>query len=224
MLETIGDVLPSAIGIAISPIPIIAVILMLMSPRPKQLGLGFLIGWLIGVLVATTVFTLLAGIIPEPDDADDSKPVMAVIQLLLGLGLLFLALKQWRSRPTPGTEAELPEWMSKIDSMKPLMATGLALLLSAVNPKNLLLAAAAGSVIGRADANLGEELTIVLIFALIASLTVAIPVITAIVAPKKAGVVLDGIRTWLTANNAVIMTVLFIVLGAGVIGKGLGNF
>ncbi|UNK71571.1 GAP family protein [Microbacterium sp. H1-D42] len=224
MLEVIGDVLPSAVGIAISPIPIIAVILMLMSPRSKQLGLGFLVGWLVGVLVATTVFTLLAGIIPEPDTSDGSKPVMAVIQLLLGLGLLFLAVRQWRSRPAPGVDAELPAWMSKIDTMKPFAATGLALLLSGVNPKNLLLAAAAGTMIGRSGENLGEELTLVLIFALIASLTVAIPVITAIAAPKKAADVLSGIRTWLTANNAVIMTVLFIVLGVSVVGKGLGNF
>lgn len=61
MLEVLGSVLPTAVGIAISPIPLIAVILMLMSPRPRQLGLGFLVGWLLGVLVATTAFTLLAG-------------------------------------------------------------------------------------------------------------------------------------------------------------------
>ncbi|MEJ1088618.1 GAP family protein [Microbacterium sp. Mu-80] len=224
MLEVIGDVLPNAVGIAISPIPIIAVILMLMSPRSKQLGLGFLVGWLLGVLVVTAIFTLLAGVVPEPETSDDSKPVMAVIQLALGLLLLLLAVRQWRSRPAHGETAELPAWMSKTDMMKPLAATGFAFLLGGVNPKNLLLAAAAGSMIGHGELQLPEQLIVVLIFGVIATLTVAIPVIFVIAAPQKAAEVLAGVRTWLTANNAVIMTVLFVVLGISVVGKGLGNF
>lgn len=224
MLEVIGDVLPNAVGIAISPIPIIAVILMLMSPRPTRLGLAFLIGWLLGVLIATSVFTLLAGILPEPEASDGSQPVIAVVQLVLGALLLLLAVRQWRSRPAPGTEAKLPAWMAKIDSMKPLMAFGLAFALAGINPKNLLLAAAAGSVIGHGDLPLPEQLTVVLIFGVLASLTVAIPVIGAIAAPQKTATMLDAVRDWLTAHNAVIMMVLFLVLGAQVVGKGLGNF
>lgn len=224
MLEVLGSVLPTAVGIAISPIPLIAVILMLMSPRPRQLGLGFLVGWLLGVLVATTAFTLLAGVIPEPEESDGAQPVIAVIQLVLGALLLLLAARQWRSRPAPGEEAELPAWMAKIDSMNPFAATGLAFVLAAINPKNLLLAVAAGSVIGRAELDVPEQLTVVLVFGLIAALTVAIPVIAVIVAPHKAATLLSGIRTWLTAHNAVIMMTLFLVLGAQIIGKALGNF
>ena len=46
---TIGDILPTAIGVAISPVPIIAVILMLFSAKAKRNGLAFLLGWLGGL-------------------------------------------------------------------------------------------------------------------------------------------------------------------------------
>ena len=54
-----------AVGIAISPIPIIAVILMLLSPRAKGTSVGFMIGWLLGIVIAIIVFTLLSSVIPQ---------------------------------------------------------------------------------------------------------------------------------------------------------------
>lgn len=224
MNEVLGTILPNAVAIAISPVPIIAVILMLMSPRPKQLGLAFLTGWFVGVLVATTVVTLLAGVIPEPDTSGGSQPIIGAIQLTLGVLLLLLGIKQWRSRPAPGTEAKLPAWMSKIDSMGALAALALAFALAAVNPKNLLVAAAAGTVIGRAAFDIGGTVVAILCFTVVAALTVAIPVLLAVVAPQQAKPVLENIRVWLAANNAAIMTVVLFVLGASVIGKGISSF
>lgn len=224
MNEVLGAILTNAVAIAISPIPIIAVILMLMSPRPKQLGLAFLVGWLAGVIVTTTASTLLAGVIPEADASGESQPVIGVIRIILGVLLLLLGLKQWRSRPAPGDETKLPAWMSKIDSMSAPTALGLAFALAAINPKNLLVAAAAGSVIGRASIDVAGTVVAIGCFAVIAALTVAIPVSFAVITPQKASPVLEGIRTWLSTNNAAIMTVVFAVLGATVIGKGIGAF
>ena len=48
MSFVIGEILPLALGIAISPIPIIAAILMLLSPRARTTSVGFLLGWEIG--------------------------------------------------------------------------------------------------------------------------------------------------------------------------------
>ena len=43
-----GDFLPSAVGVAISPLPIVAVVLMLVTPRGRVDGPVFLVGWLVG--------------------------------------------------------------------------------------------------------------------------------------------------------------------------------
>lgn len=224
MIQVLGETLPYAITIAISPVPIIATILMLMSPRPRPLGLGFLLGWVVGICVAAGAFTLLAGVIPEPVETTEPQPIAGTVQLLFGMALLFMSFKQWRSRPAPGVEPELPKWMAAINTMKPTAALGLGFLLAAVNPKNLLVAAAAGMALGRAAMGTWQIVGAVAVFTVIAALSVLLPVLLYLVAPVKAAGLLESLRTWLTANNATIMMVVLLVLGAQLLGKGLGSF
>lgn len=223
MGAVIGDILPLAVGIAISPIPIIAAILMLLSPKARRTSVGFMGGWVLGIAVAVTVFTLLSSALPE-SDPDAAKPVTAVIQLLLGAGLLFLALRQWRSRPAPGEEPPLPNWMSGIDAMTAGRALGLGFLLAAVNPKNLLLGAGAGLAVGSAGLDVGAVVVVLIVFTVIAAASVAIPVIAYLVASDRMAAPLQRLRDWLVHNNATVMAVLLVVLGVVLIGKGIGNF
>ena len=223
MGEVIGGILPLALGIAISPIPIIAAILMLLSPKAKGTSVGFMIGWVLGIVVAVVVFTLLATIIPATDP-DAAKPIAGVIKILLGAGLLFLALKQWRGRPKDGEAAALPKWMSAIDSMTTMRGAVLGFLLSAVNPKNLLMAAGAGVLIGTAGLSGGEITLTIVIFTLIAACSVAVPVIAYLLASKQMAAPLESLRGWLVQNNATVMAVLLLVIGVVLIGKGIGSF
>jgi threonine/homoserine/homoserine lactone efflux protein len=220
--EVLGEILPLAIGIAISPIPIIAAILMLLSPRAKRTSVGFLIGWLAGIVVAVVLFTLLTSVIPQ-DNAGPS-PVAGVIKIILGALLLFLAIKQWRTRPAEGEQASMPKWMLAIDSMTAGKALGLGFLLSAVNPKNLLMAISAGVIVGSADLAVGQIAVVIIIFVLLAASTVLIPVIGNLIASARMAGPLDRLREWLVDNNALIMAVLLLVIGVAVIGKGLANF
>ena len=223
MGSAIGDTLPLALGIAISPIPIIAAILMLLSPKARGTSVGFLIGWVLGIVVAVVVFTLLSGLIP-PADPNAAKPISGTIKILLGLGLLFLAYRQWRSRPKPGETAALPKWMSAIDSMTAGRGFVLAFILAAVNPKNLLLAAGAGVAIGTAGLSAGSATVVIVIFVLVAASSVAIPVIGYLVAANAMRGPLDSLRGWLVANNATVMAVLLLVIGVVLVGKGIGSF
>ena len=52
------------------------------------------------------------------------EPSAAVSWIKIGLGvlLLLLAVRQWRGRPKPGTDAALPGWMSAMDSLTPAKA------------------------------------------------------------------------------------------------------
>jgi threonine/homoserine/homoserine lactone efflux protein len=220
--EVIGEILPLAIGIAISPIPIIAAILMLLSPRAKSTSVGFLFGWLAGIVVAIVLFTLLSSIIPQ--DTGGPSPVAGVIKIILGALLLFLAIKQWRTRPAEGEHASMPKWMSAIDSMTAGKALGLGFLLSAVNPKNLLMAVSAGLIVGGADLAFGQIAVVIIIFVLLAASTVLVPVVGYLIAAARLAGPLDKLRAWLVDNNAVIMAVLLLVIGVSMIGKGLAHF
>ncbi|MDQ2661457.1 MAG: GAP family protein [Actinomycetota bacterium] len=223
MGSVIGDILPLALGIAISPIPIIAAILMLLSPKARGTSVGFMLGWVLGIVIAVIVFTLLASVLPE-QDADASKPIAGWIKIVLGVGLLFLAVRQWRGRPKPGEDAALPKWMAAIDTMTAGRGFVLGFLLSAVNPKNLLMAIGAGVIIGSGALTVGETTLAIVIFVLIAACSVAIPVIAYLVASARMAAPLESLRGWLVHNNATVMAVLLLVIGVVVIGKGIGSF
>jgi len=221
--SVIGEILPLALGIAISPIPIIAAILMLLSSKARVTSVGFLIGWVIGIIVAVVAFTLLSSVLPE-DDPNASKPIQGVIQLLLGVLLLLLAVRQWRGRPKNNEEPTLPKWMRAIDNVTFPVAFGLGFLLSALNPKNLIMAAGAGVAIGSASLDVGSIVIVVGVFTFIAACTVAIPVIAYLIAADKLRGPLEGLRTWLEKENAIIMAILLLVIGVSLIGKGIGSF
>lgn len=223
MNGVVGGILPLALGIAISPIPIIAAILMLLSPKAKGTSVGFLLGWVLGIVVAIVVFTLLGSIIPA-SDPDASKPIAGTIQIVLGVVLLLLALKQWRSRPKGDAEPPMPKWMAAIDQLTAVKGAGLGFLLSAVNPKNLLMAVAAGVAIGTGGLSGGEATLAIVIFTVIAACSVAVPVVAYLVASAKMAGPLESLRHWLVHNNATVMAVLLLVIGVVLIGKGIGQF
>jgi len=219
----IGELLPQAVTIAISPIPIIAAILVLLSPRARTVATAFLVGWVAGIAVAVVVVSLLSSSIPAADP-DASKPVAGVVKTVLGVLLVLLAVRQWRARPAPGTTAAPPKWMAAIDSMTPVKAAGLAFLLAAVNPKNLMMAVAAGVTVGTSEASTGAVVWSLVVFVVIASLSIALPVVGFLVAGRRIAGPLGTMRDWLTANNATIMAVLFLVIGVTTLGKGIGSF
>jgi threonine/homoserine/homoserine lactone efflux protein len=223
MGTVIGEMLPLALGVAISPIPIIAAILMLLSPKARVTSVGFLLGWVVGIVAAVAVFTLLSSGIPARSPGT-SRPIQGAIQILLGVLLFLLALKQWRGRPRAGQEPALPGWMKAIDTISFIGAFGLGFLLSALNPKNLIMTAGAGVDIGSADLVGGSIVLVVVIFTAIAASTVLVPVVGYLFAADKLTAPLNALRGWLANENAVIMSVLLLVIGISMVGKGISSF
>ena len=215
MGEAIGGVLGYAVGVAISPMPIIAVILMLFSRRAAANGVAFLLGWLAGLTVVSVV-VLVAGL-----EATDGDGAGGWVKVVIGAVFLLLAVAQWRQRPQPGEEPRLPRWMASIDVLDAGKAVGMALLLSAVNPKNLGLTIAAAATIGAADLDAGQDAVVVGVYVLLASVTLIVPVVGYLAARERMTPTLDAMKAWLLVNNATVMAVLFLVLGAKVLGDGI---
>ena len=222
MGQVIGDILPLALGVAISPIPIIAAILMLLSPKAGGTSAGFLLGWVLGIAVAATIFTVIAA---TSGMSGTSEPSSAAswVKVILGVLLLLLAARQWRGRPNAGEAAALPKWMSAIDSFTMVRASALGFALAAINPKNLILSAAAGTAIGSSSLANAKMAVVVAVFVVLAATTVAIPVIAHALAKERMRHPLDELKAWLQANNATVMAVLLLVMGVVVIGKGIGG-
>jgi threonine/homoserine/homoserine lactone efflux protein len=220
MTEAIGQVLSFGIVVSISPVPIIAVVLMLATPRARVNGPAFLLGWVAGLFALGTIVLLVSSGI---DASDDGEPATWVnwLKLVLGALLLFIALKQWRGRNASG---EPPKWMTAIDHFTPVKALGLGVLLSAVNPKNLLLTVAAAAAIAQTGISGVQQEIALGVFVLIGTLGPGIPVGIYFVLGERSKDLLDRLNSWMAANNAVIMAILMLVIGVKLIGDGLSGF
>jgi len=217
MGPVIGELLPLAVGVAVSPMPIIAAILMLLSKRAGSTGVGFLIGWVIGIIVATGIFTALAGTLQTGGEPSASS---SWIKIALGLLLFSVGARQWRARKGPH---DPPKWMAAIDNFTFVKSFGLAFLLSAVNPKNLIMAAGAGVIIGSAGLSVGAEIGSIVVFTIIAASTVAIPVLGYLVAKDRMRGPLERLKVWLQTNNTAVMGMLILVIGTVLLGKGISG-
>jgi threonine/homoserine/homoserine lactone efflux protein len=144
--QAIGSVLALAIAAAISPFPIIGVVLMLVTPRARINGPIYVAGWLLGLAVLGT-FGLTVASAARASDHGSPSTTANVVQILLGSALVILAVRQWGKRPKPGAQPTMPKWMSAVDDFSPMKAATTGFVLSAVNPKNLILTLAAATTI-----------------------------------------------------------------------------
>ena len=215
LTQAIGDLLPTAVGVALSPVPIIAVILMLGTPRAKSNGPAFAIGWIAGLVIVA-----VAGGADDPDSATATG--VNWFQVAVGVLFLVMAAGQWRKRPRQGQEPVMPKWMAMIDTFTAGKSVGLGALLSGVNPKNLALTAASAASIAQAGLSTGQSAIAVAVFVLIGSITVAGPVLLYLGATDKATGPLAAIKEFMSAHNAVIMMIVLLVLGAKILGQGIG--
>jgi hypothetical protein len=220
--EVVGDLLPIAVGVAISPVPVIAVILMLFAPHAGTASVAFLIGWVVGLTAVVVVVSLVVDPV-DSSTASEPSTFASVLKIVLGAAAVLLGVSEWRHRPRDGEPAELPGWMAAVDRVGAGKALGMGVLLSAVNPKNLTLCLAAGVVIGSGGLSVGETVVAVAVFVALGSVTVAGPVVAYLVAPERMRGPLDELRGWLTAHNAAVMTVLLLVIGVAILGKGVAG-
>jgi threonine/homoserine/homoserine lactone efflux protein len=220
MGSVIGDILPFAVAVAISPVPIIAVILMLFSARAGANGPAFLGGWVVGLLAVSVIVLALSGIAGL--GTGTTPTWVALVKIVLGALLLLLGWEKLTNRPPAGTVAPMPKWLQAVDQMTPGKAFGMGALLSGVNPKNLILTAAAALLIAQAGLPVLEAAVTVIAFVVIGSLSIGVPVLYYRLggAPAKARLTLA--KAWLAENNSTVMAVLLLVFGVVLIGKGFG--
>lgn len=217
--EAIGGLLPSAMAVALSPLPVVGVVLVLGTPRARASGAAFAAGWIIGLGALSVAVVLLLG-----SGADsDTEAGIEWFKVVVGIVFLVLAAQQWKKRPGDGGTVEMPKWMDSIASITAPRAAVLGAGLAGANPKNLALTLAASASISEAGLDRADTTLAILVYVVLGSITVAGSVLLYFLSPSRAARPLAAVGQFMSANSAVIMMVVLLLLGAKLLGDGLGG-
>jgi hypothetical protein len=218
----IGEIIPLALVVTISPLNIIPAILLLFTSKPLTNALNFLAGFVGGVALTLVLLISLGSAVDLSTD-DGHSSWAGTLKLGLGVYLLFAAVKKFRGRPRAGDQGSLPKWMDGIASYSPTKALGAGALLGALNPKNIVVGLASAAAISAGHLSTGEQVVAGAVYVLVAVLGVLAPIVVTISLGDKAPAVLQSWNVWLRQNNATVMSVLFLAFGVVLIGQGLGG-
>lgn len=220
MIDVVGDIIPFGVGVALSPFPIIAVLLLLTAPIGVRGGGLFLLGRAIGFALLTAVFALLSELI---DTLAGTTLPAAILRIVLGALLIVVAVRTFLARPRADQEPKLPGWMRSIEGMDGGASMRLGLVLTVANPKEIAFAAGAGLTIGGAFLPIGQLIAAGGVFVVLACLSVGIPVLAVAIGGERVAPGLRAARTWLVRNNAIVMAIVLLVLGAMLLGSGISG-
>jgi threonine/homoserine/homoserine lactone efflux protein len=220
-VKAIGTVIGPAMGAAITPVPIMVVVVFLLMKggRPKAWAYG--VGAIVGLSIASIAIFLGAN--GATDTTSSASTMSRVFSGVVTALFFFFAYRMFTTRPRKGEVPPEPGWMTKVGSMNVAMAFVMGAAMLTINAKNLPIMASLGPSIAAAGGTTTEGIVACVVFAVIASLGVLAPSIAVLFMGDHADATLAEWKTWLLFNNKLIMAILFVLLGANSLGSALGG-
>ena len=139
MGTAVVQLIPVALGFALSPIPLVEMVLVLFSRRALTNGLVFLACIMLPVFVIP--FLGAAGQDAAATTASERSTTQGVILIVVAAALLVIAWRNFRARHS----TSVPKVFGKIEGMGPLAVMLLSAGVTIANPKNLVILLGAGS-------------------------------------------------------------------------------
>jgi len=216
----VGTLLPFALGIAINPASIVAVILLLTRNQGQAKGVAYLAGWLVGVMTLVFAMGLLVNSLNYRRSIPPGQFTTWVL-LIVGITLMLMAYIQWRQRPPADAQFMPIKWLRVVPQATSFMALGAGLFFGLFNMKNLLLTAVAVLVIGEASIELDQRMMMVSIFLALATLGIVAPVFVLATQNERAGAILADWEYRLAMHNVTITCVVLVTIAVQILLIGL---
>jgi hypothetical protein len=217
MTALFSTLVPLAVVVALSPLSVVpALLLVLHSPRRRPAGLAYLVGWLAALAAVTALFVQL----PLLVGLNHSTPRWESWVCLVGGAVLFL-VGVWRCvtrRPAAKTAAWLTNVITKI---APGTAAAIGIVLVVINPKILLVTAAAGLAIGTAGLSAPVAAGAVAGYAALAGSTAAVPILTYAVAAERIDPQLERAKDWIERHQSGLTTTVVLLVAALLLYSGV---
>lgn len=222
MAQAIGQALPFAVAVAFSPLPVVAVLALLATPGGRRRAVVFVAVAVLCTAALTTAVVLLAST-SGPGREGDPATWVSIARLALAALLVRVGVRRWRARPAPGVTPEPPHWMARLDTLTLARTARLGVILTGLNPKNLILIAAGGAVIAQTGAGDAEQAAAVAAFVLVGCAGVALPLVASVLAPQRSAAWLAGLRDWMVRENDTIIAVIAFVIAAKLAGDAISG-
>lgn len=215
MQSVLADLVPAAVPVALSPLPIVAVLILLIAPAGWRGGVGFVLGRVLALAGATLAFAWAAGYVDSTLGGD----ARGGWRILAGLALMAAAATLAR-RPRPA-DARPSGWMGSIEALGPAGAVRLGLTVTVINVKELAFTFAAGAIISGAGLTSAQTAGAAAIFAVLSSTSVAVPVAALAVSGDPVRTRLAALRDALVRNQSLLTAIVLGIIGAMLVGKGI---
>ncbi len=219
MWGLIGILALLALGVAISVVPITAVIVILSTRRGLVKSILLVLGWVLAMaVIGAVVLITFAG--ADYSRGSSNRTITDCIHLALGVLLLLLGLISLFRKPPAKGARSMDERMSKVDRLSPATTFVLGFALIALSPKRLALSLAAVTQILQSDLGMFPSMVSMAMFIMVASITVTVPVVSYSVAPVWSSSFLNSWKSWLVRYNRAITIGSLTVLGVFLTAKG----
>lgn len=220
MGNAIGELFPLAVTLACGPLPIIALVLILVSKDARANGIGFVIGRLVGLSAIVALTLVIFSLIGDPviGHRGHPSPGVSIARIVIGVALFVLGARKWLKRDEP----EKPSVIAKrVDGLTARGAIGMGVLVCVVDPSCLALGLLAGVDIAGARQPAALAVLVAAGFVLVSTVSVIVPLLIYLAGGEAAQRKIAGVKEWLLSNEQAVMMVLFFVIGAMLVGRGI---
>lgn len=220
-LQAFAHVVPIAVAVAASSVPILVTLSILLSPNGDRVAGPFLAGWLVGMTALVIGCTLIAQALPRQGSPREPEQAVGIAEIVVGALIIVVAVVGRFRTPKAGAD-EPPKWLARMSRLGPGEAFALGAVLN-IRPKSLLLVVAAALSIRGAGLTAVESVVVIACFVVIGASTVAVPIVAAKVAPRRTAPRLASMRDWMSRNSRSITGLILVVIGVFVIVSGIGR-
>ena len=220
MGTAIGEILPLAVALAAGPLPIIAIMLILVSEDATGKGVGFVFGRIAGLALVVAVGLVIFTLIDDPGLAHRGhpRPAISVVRIVIGVVAMALAYRMWRRRNEPSRPNLLTR---RVEGLTAKGSVGLGLLVSVIDPASISLGFLVGLDIAATRLPVPTEVIVAAAFIALSTVTITVPLAGYLAGGQAVRTRLVGVKSWLQTNEKAVMMVLLLLVGAMLIGRGI---
>lgn len=197
----VAQLVAAAVIGALSPVAALSAIVLLGSRRPVANVVACLVGWTVVLLVlAGLLLALLHG-----HAGASGTSAKASVELVVGVVLLCVGLRNLVGDQHPLQSPETPHWMQRLERVRPGQALLIGMVLIAVSPADLVAYfSAVQALIGERGMSTAARLVLWVVVVACIDSCILIPLGVYLAFPRRADALLATGKGWLVAHQRLV--------------------